>query len=179
MRTLFTLLTHLTLISPDPVHHALITLKWFEEEYGKETLILIGNAEHEIGIPSLKSEVQILEEFIALSKRDEQLTWMLEIKCKIVGVAWIEFIENHSVHPPSIHLMIDDKKYRRQGLGRVTMQTLIQYIKEHTNLRVIYSRHLKDDIVVAKLNQSIGFINDGAPYRDDNYLEWQNGKSIL
>ena len=179
MAAIRTSLANLILIEPEPATHAPITLSWFESDYGRETLLLMGNAEHEIENPTLESETQILNEFIELRRKNEQLTWMLQFEDKIIGVAWIELIENHNVLPPSVHLMIGDKEYRGQGIGKATMQTLIQYIKDHIGTKAVYSRHLKSNIVVANMNQRLGFINDGESYIDDNMLEWQNIKLLI
>lgn len=169
-----TVLTELNLVKPDPRRHAPVTLSWFTSENGKETLLLMGNAEHEIETPSLSGELKILEEFVELEHNREQLTWMIEWSREIIGVAWIELTENHNVSPPSVHLMIGDKRYRGRGIGKATMQTLIQYIKATSDSPAIYSRHLKSNIVVAKMNRSLGFVNDKEPYVDHNGLEWQN-----
>jgi hypothetical protein len=48
MTSIQTSLTDLTMVDPNPLLHAPVTLRWFESEYGKETLLLMGNAEHEI-----------------------------------------------------------------------------------------------------------------------------------
>lgn len=179
MTPLQTLLPDLSLISPNPLLHAPITLSWFTSENGKETLLLMGNAEHEIETPSLESERQILQEFVDLESKNEQLTWMVKFRQRIVGVAWIELTENHNVYPPSVHLMIGDKDYRGKGIGKVVMQTLLQYIKDHIDSRVIYSRHLTSNIVVANMNRGLGFVNDKEPYVDNNGLEWQNVKLLI
>lgn len=169
----------LLLVDPDPIRDAPFALSWFKASYGRETLLLMGNAEHEINIHSLKGEIQTLEKFIDLNERNEQLTWMLQVDDKIIGAAWIELIENHGVHPPSVHLMIGDKEYRRRGIGKATMVALIGYIKKNIKTSVIYSRHLKSNIVVATMNQSLGFLNEGDSYVDENGLEWQNVKLAI
>ncbi len=179
MTSLRTSLPDLILVKPNPLLHAPITLSWFTSENGKETLLLMGNAEHEIKTPSLDSERQILEEFIDLESRNEQLTWMIEFNQRLIGVCWIELVKNHSVLPPSVHLMIGDKSFRGRGISKVVMQTLIRYIKDNTDTHTIYSRHLKSNIVVANMNQGLGFINDNAPYVDNNGLEWQNIKLLI
>jgi len=171
-----TSLPNLRLIEPNPLRDAPITLSWFESKYGKETLLLMGNAEHEIGTPSLKSEIQTLEEFVNLREKNEQLTWMIQTENKVIGVAWIELVENHSVQPPSVHLMIGNKEYRGQGIGKATMLALIDYIKKNIETPTIYSRHLKHNVVVASMNRTLGFIDDGSSYIDENRLEWQNVK---
>lgn len=176
MTPIETSLPNLRLIEPNPLRDAPITLSWFESSYGKETLLLMGNAEHEIGVPSLESEIQTLEEFIDLKEKNVQLTWMIQTENKLVGVAWIELVANHSVQPPSVHLMIGDKEYRGKGIGKATMLALIDYIKTYIETNTIYSRHLKHNVVATSMNRTLGFIDDGSSYIDKNQLEWQNVK---
>jgi len=134
----------------------------------------MGNAEHELTIPSLKSEQETLKEFIDLKTANKQLTWMIRMDKRIIGVAWIELVENHGVKSPSAHLMIGDIEFRGKGIGSVTMIALIEYIKNNIKTSAVYSRHLKSNIAVASMNRKIGFVDDGEPYVDENELEWQN-----
>ena len=172
-------LTNLRLVEPDPATHAPITLRWFEADYGHDTLRLMGNAEHELGTPSLENELSILQGFVDLRDRHEQLTWMLEFDGDIVGVAWIELTAQHGVQPPSVHLMIGDKKYRGKGIGKATLLALIHYIKATLPATTVYSRHLKSNHVIAHLNRRLGFVDDGSAYIDANGLEWQNVKLMI
>ena len=167
-------LAKLTFIKPYPVEHAPTTLDWFESRDGPETLRLMGNPESEIGVPSLETEIQILEEFVSLETEGKQITWMINFEDTVIGVAWIELVENHTVKSPSVHLMIGDKKYRGKGIGTATMQALITCIKDTATTKYVYSRHLKSNHVVAKMNAGLGFEDDGAPYVDNDGLEWQN-----
>lgn len=178
MTVLLTSLKSLRLVDPNPVLHAPVTLSWFTSEYGHETLLLMGNAEHEIHAPSLAGEQKILQEFLTLNNQKKQLSWMIEFESQIVGVAWIELTENHTVKAPSIHLMIGAKEYRGRGIGKATMQTLIEYITSVLKSPVIYSRHLASNLVVASMNRSLGLMHDGETYTDENGLVWQNTKRV-
>lgn len=179
MSAIQTSIEGLFLVDPDPIRDAPFALSWVKASYGRETLLLMGNAEHEIGTPSLEGEVQTLEEFIDLRKRNEQLTWMLQINDKTIGAAWVELVENHGVHPPSVHLMIGYKEYRGRGIGKATMVALIEHIKKNIKTSVIYSRYLKSNNVVVTMYQRLGFLNDGDLYIDENGLEWQNVKLAI
>jgi RimJ/RimL family protein N-acetyltransferase len=75
--------------------------------------------------------------------------------------------------------MIGNKDYRGKGIGKATMSSLIQYIKENIKTPEIYSRHLKNNVVVANMNQRLGFTNEGDSYTDNNGLEWQNVKLAI
>jgi len=172
-------LENLTFVKPNPAVHAPVTLSWFESQDGRETLLLMGNAEHEIETPSLQAEIEILQEFVELEEKNEQFTWMIQYDGDVIGVAWIELTQNHNVNPPSVHLMIGDKKYRGLGIGKASMQALITYIKNNIDTNFVYSRHLKSNKVVARMNKSLGFLDDGDAYIDDNGLEWQNVKLLV
>lgn len=178
MKVLSTPLPNLKLVDPDPIHHAPLTLGWFTSEYGRETLLLMGNAEHEIRAPSLESEQKILQEFMEMNNQKKQLSWMIEYGSTIIGVAWIELTENHTVKAPSVHLVIGAIEYRGKGIGKATMETLIEYITTVLKFPVIYSRHLASNVVVASMNKSLGFIDNGSPYVDENELVWQNTKRV-
>ncbi len=168
-------LDNLMFVKPNPIEHASVTLSWFESAHGHETLLLMGNAEHEIDTPSLHSETEILKNLILLEEKNEQITWMINFEGNLIGVIWIELLENHTVKSPSVHLMIGDKQYRGKGIGKASMQSLIVYIKDNNvSTGYIYSRHLKSNAAVAKMNQGLGFEDDGESYIDDNGLEWQN-----
>lgn len=166
----------LKFVIPDPYVHAPITLSWFEAEYGRETLLLMGNAETEIEEPSLETERTILSDFLELKDRGKQLTWMLSYGGVIMGVAWIELDENHGVNPPSVHLMIGNKSYRGKGIGTSVMTSLIAFIRKNFDYPYVYSRHLSSNSAVARMNKSLGFKSDGEQYADNDGLVWQNVK---
>jgi RimJ/RimL family protein N-acetyltransferase len=173
MTMLHTSIPELTLEEPDPIHDAPFTLQWFTAPYGRETLLLMGNADHEISEPSLENEQKTIQEFVDLKAEGKQLTWMLHIDNTIIGAAWIELFDNHDTKAPSVHLMIGAKEYRGKGIGQATMRRLIEYVKDTIETDTIYSRHLTSNQAVARMNHKIGFINDGDPYIDENGLEWQ------
>ena len=174
MHTLRTPVDNLELVSPDPNRDAPSALQWFSSPSGKETLLFMGNAPDDIGEPTLEGETETIEEFLTLEQEGKQVTWMIRYDSKTIGAAWIELEENHGVKPPSIHIMIGDKSYRGKGIGKATMNALIEFIKTETNYGTIYSRHLKNNVAVEAMNHSLGFTNDGEPYVDENELEWQN-----
>jgi len=174
-----TSIDELKLEEPDPIRDAPFALGWFEAPHGRETLLLMGNADHEISTPSLAGEQATLREFIDLKAQGKQLTWMIRIDNQTIGAAWIDLLENHSVKSPSIHLMIGAKEYRGRGIGKATMSALIEYVQTHIETPAIYSRHLTTNSVVAAMNRSLGFANDDIPYADENGLEWQNVKLAI
>ena len=173
MHKLATTVDGLELVAPIPERDAPFAVEWFSSPSGRETLLLMGNAPEDISPPTLKGETKTIEEFLQLEQEGKQLSWMIRYDDKTLGAAWIELTENHGVQPPSIHIMIGDKSYRGRGIGKATMQALIDYINNETHYGTIYTRHLKNNVVVEAMNRSLGFKNDGRPYIDENGLEWQ------
>lgn len=178
MADLMTSIPNLVLTSPVPDRDAAFALSWFVSETGRDTLLKMGNTPDEISDPTLKGELATLEEFLTLENEGKQKTWMLRYGDKTIGAAWIDLIKNHGVEAPSIHLMIGDVSFRGKGIGKATMNAMIEYLTLNGN-DTIYSRHLMSNDIVSSLNQSLGFVADGPSYVDENRLEWQNVKLLL
>lgn len=162
------------LLPPDVDRDAKFALAWFSRSEGKQTLLSMGNTEADIQRSTLEGERKIMQEFIELEKAGKQITRVVVVDDMTVGVVWVELFENHGVKSPSIHIMIGNPDYRGKGIGRVVMRSAIDYARDTLQSRTIYSRHLSGNVPVVKLNQSLGFINDGTPYEDENGLIWQN-----
>lgn len=175
MTTLATAIPELSLSDPLPERDAPFAYEWFKASSGRDTLLKMGNAPHEITESSIESETAIIRDFLVLETEGKQHTWMIRYEDKTIGAAWIELVKNHSVQAPSVHLMIGDPSYRGKGLGRATMNALISYLIDE-GATIIYSRHLVNNKIIASLNHSLGFIADGKPYADENGLIWQNIK---
>lgn len=168
----------LTLTKPIPERDVVFAFAWFDSEYGRDTLLKMGNAPDEIAKPSFEDERSTLEDFLRLEDEGKQKTWMLRYDKVTVGAAWIDLVENHGVKAPSIHLMIGNPSYRGKGFGKATMESMINYLNENGN-RIIYSRHLISNEAIIALSRSLGFAPDGQSYVDNNGLEWQNVKLFL
>jgi RimJ/RimL family protein N-acetyltransferase len=167
------------LLPPNVERDVPFTLSWFERPEGRDTLLSMGNAEHEIEPATRESERGILREFIELEEEQKQITRMIVVNHMTIGVVWIELQENHGVHPPSIHIMIGNPDYRGKGIGKSVMQAAINYVRDDLHMDTIYSRHLANNTAVASLNQSLGFEKDGSPFTDKNGLVWQGIKKKL
>jgi RimJ/RimL family protein N-acetyltransferase len=178
-KPLKTINSQLVLVSPDPDRDAPFAHEWFSGESGRDTLLNMGNAHSEIKPSSLEDEREVIEEFLRLERDNTQLTWMLRYDGRTVGAAWIDVIENHGVKAPSVHLLVGDTSMRGKGLGKAAMLGLIQYVQDTIKTKYVYSRHLTSNVSVRALNQSVGFIDDGSSYVDENELEWQNIKLKL
>lgn len=160
------------LTSPDIERDASFALGWFSQDAGRDTLLSMGNAPHEIQEPTLESEQDTLREFIDLERDGIQKTWMIRHGDATIGAAWIDLVENHGVEAPSVHLMIGEPSFRGQGIGGAVMRTMLDYLSK-SGVRTVHSRHLTSNVAVTRLNQEIGFENDGGPYTDGDGLEWQ------
>jgi RimJ/RimL family protein N-acetyltransferase len=174
MRDIHTDIPNINLAAPDPERDAPFALNWLTSKFGKETLLLMGNAENEIEPSTLESERKIIQEFVELQKENKQLTWMIRDQDKTIGAAWIELVDTADVKSPGIHIMIGDKEYRGMGIGRAVISELLTYLATDLRASDVYSRHLVDNDAAKKLLESCGFSNEGSAYSDANNLNWQN-----
>lgn len=168
----------LELLQPSAERDAPFALSWFVRPEGKDTLLRMGNAEHEIPEPSLREEEKRIEEFIQLEAENKQITRMIDVDGVTVGAVWLELIEMRGVKPPSLHIMIGNPDYRGMGIGKKVMLEAIDMARSMGH-KVIYTRHLTSNIEIKKLNDSLGFIDDGEPYTDSKGLTWQHIKLNL
>jgi len=168
--------SRLQLLPPNVERDAPFAHAWFMRSEGRATLLSMGNAESEIEESTLTRQKEIIQEFINLEASNRQITRMMVIDEKTIGVVWVELFENHGVKSPSLHIMIGDPNYRGRGIGHAVMEAALDYAKNSLRAPVIYSRHLANNLPIAKLNKTLGFEKDGATYKDKNGLEWQNIK---
>jgi RimJ/RimL family protein N-acetyltransferase len=174
MRNIETHLPDIILVAPNPERDAPFAVNWFTSRFGKETLLLMGNAEHEIHASTVESERQIMEEFMDLEKENKQLTWMIRDHDKTIGATWIELIDTPELKSPAVHIMIGDRDYRGKGIGYAVISEMIQYVHIDLQARDVYSRHLANNQAAKQLLASCGFHDDGDAYIDTNKLAWQN-----
>lgn len=166
------------LLQPNIERDASFALSWFTRPEGKDTLLRMGNAEHEIPEPNLEAETDRIKEFIQLEAENKQITRMISVDGVTIGAVWLELIETRGVKPPSLHIMIGNPDYRGMGIGKKVMLEAIEMAK-NMGYKVIYTRHLTYNTEIKKLNDSLGFVDDGESYTDDNGLIWQHIKLNL
>ncbi len=164
------------LLNPDIERDALFAFGWFSRPEGRQTLLSMGNAEHEILTSTIEGEKNTIRDFIRLEADKQQITRMISVDDKTIGAVWIELYENHGVKPPSVHIIIGDPEYRGKGIGASVMRSAIDYARHELGYKTIYSRHLVANQAIISVNKSLGFENDGEPYCDANGLTWQNVK---
>lgn len=167
---------NIQLLPPDVQRDAVFAHAWFTRPEGRATLRSMGNAEHEIGDMTLEDHQQIMQEFLDFERNGKQITRVITADGKTIGIVWIELYENHGVKAPSIHIMIGDPDYRGKGIGRGAMESMLDYARDTLKYETVYTRHLANNLPVAKLNKTLGFVKDGEKYTDKNGLEWQNIK---
>ena len=160
------------LIRPDIERDAVISVGWLEGNLGRSTLKLMGVAESEMSTPTLEGERKRIESFI---EQHNQLNWMIKYKDEVVGAIWVDLITKDSVDSPALHLMIGNPEVRGKGIGYASSRAVMYYLKKEGFERV-YSRHLAENKIAAKLLTDLGFSKDSEPYIDDNDLKWQNVK---
>lgn len=162
------------LLLPDVDRDAISALAWFSRPEGRQTLRSMGNTESEIEESMLDGECRIMQEFLELESAGKQITRAIIVDGVAIGVVWIELFENHGIKSPSIHIMIGNPDYRGRGIGRAVIQSAIDHISDVLKFKTVYSRHLSTNVAVTKLNESLGFREDGAAYKDESGLIWQN-----
>ena len=166
----------ISLVVPNIERDAFFALDWFSRAEGRQTLLSMGNAEHEIDEPTLDGEKATIQEFIDLEKDGKQITRMIVVDSKTVGAVWIELFENHGVKAPSVHIIVGNPEYRGKGIGSSVMRAAIDYVLHDLSATVVYSRHLSSNINISAVNKKLGFIPEGDVYEDENGLVWQNVK---
>ncbi len=172
-------LPRLTLVRPDPDRDAPFALGWFQSDYGKDTLLRMGNPAHKITAPTLEGETRTIREFLELEKSGQQLTWAIRYDNKTIGAVWLELVATPHLRAPAFHIMIGDPSYRGKGIGKIVMREMIRYARDVLKAKTLYSRHLTSNTAITHLNQSVGFVKDGTPYTDEDGLEFQNIKLDL
>lgn len=174
MRDITTTNPNISLVTPQPERDAPFAVEWFTSKLGKETLLLMGNAENEISPSTLESERKIMEEFLTLEQEGKQLTWMIRDRDITIGAVWIELVDLPEVKAPAVHIMIGDPAYRGRGVGRAVIGEMMAYLKTELGAEDVYSRHLASNQGAAKLLSQFGFAPDDETYVDVNGLIWQN-----
>lgn len=169
----------IALVHPDIERDAKAAHAWFARPEGKQTLLSMGNAIHEIEESTIDTEKATIADFIQLENNNQQITRSILVNGTTIGFVWIELFENHGVAAPSLHIMIGDPDYRGKGIGKAVMVSAINFVRDVLKSRVIHSRHLVENQAVARLNVSLGFYKNGAVYEDENQLSWQNIKLDL
>lgn len=162
------------LVKPNVIRDVSFALGWFAHPEGRQTLLSMGNADHEIDPSTVEGERKTIQEFIDLESENRQITRMIVVDQKTIGLVWIELLENHGVKAPSVHIMIGDPEYRGKGIGSAAMEAAIQYVTNVVGEQTVYSRHLASNEAIAAVNAKLGFVNDGDQYEDENGLVWQN-----
>ncbi len=167
------------LVLPDVERDAVFALGWFERPEGRQTLLSMGNAEHEISSPTIEGEEETIRQFIQLESDNKQITRMISVDNKTIGAVWIELYHNHNVQPPSVHIIIGNPEYRGKGIGVSVMKSAIDYANKVLGYQNVYSRHLVNNQAIAAVNKTLGLKDDGASYTDENGLIWQNVKLTM
>jgi len=163
-----------SLVKPDPDRDAPFAVAWFTSAYGKETLLRMGNLENSIKESTLDGEKETLVEFLELEKQQKQITWMICTDEKTIGAVWLELKPTKYLKAPAVHIMIGDTNYRGRGIGKSVMKEMIEYSRDTLRTQTIYSRRLQSNNAIAAVFKSLGFVNDGELYEDNDGLLWQN-----
>lgn len=161
----------LNLISPDIERDADISLNWLVGDKGIETLLLMGVPRDRIEEPTIEAERERIKDFL---ERKDQLNWAISYMGKVVGATWVNLVESNHVQPPSVHIMIGDSNVRGKGIGSLTIKAVVSFLIDEMSYDTIYSRHLTHNVPIKKVFNSLGFVDNGTTYVDEDGLQWQN-----
>ena len=164
------------LLAPLVERDAPFAVEWLKGDMGKQTLLLMGNVEANITIPSLEAEKERIQNFI---NAKDQLTWMISFREKTVGAVWVNLVASKYLEAPAIHIMIGDPDVRGRGVGEASMRAVIDYLRDTSDETFVYSRHLVSNPPAARLLTKVGFENLNSPYPDADGLMWQNVRLVL
>jgi len=117
----------------------------------------VGKLENQYG-----KEIYSLDALKKIFEYDYYYNLVLEIDDKIVGYIMTTIICDEC----EILKIIVDEKYRRQGLGELLLQNLIDYCKQNS-VSKIFLEVRSQNCVAKKLYQKIGFEKTGI--RDNYY----------
>jgi RimJ/RimL family protein N-acetyltransferase len=163
----------LKLVKPNSERDGSLSVSWRSGPEGHKTQANMGIAPHDIRDRTLAEEQAIIQSFLDDS---DELVWMLEYKGKVVGSIEVALKPTKYLQAPAIHIMIGDPLARGQGIGKRCMSAVITWLQNERHESIIYTRHLIDNQASAHLLRSLGFINNGPMYADEDGLKWQNVK---
>jgi RimJ/RimL family protein N-acetyltransferase len=161
---------HVRLIKPDAHRDAPLSVAWLAGSEGRNTLKLMGVADHHNHTTSLDQETQRLRDFL---ETPNQYNWMISLDDHVIGSIWVDRRPTPHLQAPAVSIMLGDPAARGRGVGRTAMQAVIDFLHAE-NHHHIHSRHLTTNTASRSLLQTLHFQPDGLPYTDADGLHWQN-----
>ena len=163
----------LLLVQPNVERDAPVAVEWLCGDAGRTTMRLMGNNEDNVGPTTLDAERKRVQGFIDSA---DQLTWMLHLQSRTVGVIWVDLTSTRHVRAPGVHIMIGEVTARGRGVGRGALVAVVNHLRQIGQYKRVHSRHLESNLPATRLLQSVGFDDVGEPYKEDDGpdLFWQN-----
>ncbi len=90
-------------------------------------------------------------------------------KKEIIGLLFYEFISKDKTEFLIWDFMID-KKYQNRGYGKKVMNILMDFLKTNFNCRRVEIAYVKENNIVKKLYQSLGFVETGVENKDNEIV---------
>lgn len=163
------------LVEPDVERDAALGVQWLQGETGRDTLRQMGVAVRDNLSTDLAKERDRVGDFVS---NPDQLNWMIQYDCKVVGSIWVDLKEKEGLPAPAVHIMIGDPGARGKGIGSTSMESVISYL-DSKGYSTVFSRHLANNNRAAKLLEEQGFEDMAESYLDQEGLTWQNMKLKL
>jgi RimJ/RimL family protein N-acetyltransferase len=163
------------LIKPNPLRDSPLAVGWLADPHGRITLEMMGVVDEHNNSTTLEIEESRIHDFL---NKNNQYNWMISLDGKVVGTIWVELEEANNTKAPSLDFMIGDPSARGKGLGRASVELVLNFLKLE-GFSTIHARYLTKNGVSSSLLSTFGFIKDSRVYVDENGLEWQNVKKDL
>ena len=158
------------LVQPNVDRDSVLGVQWLQGNVGHETLRLMGVSDSYNKPSTLGDERERVHNFII---RDDQLNWMIAYENRVVGSIWVDLEATEHLPSPAVHIMIGNPEFRGKGIGSSSILAVIEYLKK-SGEKMVYSRHLIENVGSSHLLHNIGFEDLGEPYSDKDELNWQN-----
>lgn len=163
------------LIEPDIERDAKNGVRWLSGESGRHTLKMMGIADEHNKDTTLEDERARVRDFI---NRKDQLNWMVDYKGHVVGSVWVDLKASEHLPGPSVHIMVGDPGIRGKGVGRTSLDAVLDYLGR-TGATTVYSRYITANNSSANMLAKAGFSKLGEVYTDKDRLEWQNVQKTI
>lgn len=162
---------NIRLIMPNIERDAPTSVTWLEGDQGKETLRAMGVPEKDIIEPTLEGEEERINTMI---ESTHHIAWMIEQDGDVIGVAEVELEPTEYVDAPALSVMIGDPWERNKGVATTVLRSVIDWLHAEYENTFVYARHRSSNEASAQVLLKLGFEDDGAPYKDQDGLVWQN-----
>ena len=165
----------IALVAPNVDRDSENGVRWMSGSVGHKTQELMGIASSDIHDHTIEEEQKLIQRFI---DTDDEIVWMVEVDDNVIGVIEVGLKISPQENGPSLSVMIGDPDFRGKGIGKKAMVAVIDYLASQ-GYSEVNARHISSNHASRAMNTSIGFINVGDEYVDEDGIRWQNVRKEL